>query len=81
VTSLAIEHVDILYPVSVTMTSGPNSIDIVSIDINSQYRVGGADTLGGNIPLTISVGGKIDIAAGQADGSYSGQIIITLNYS
>ena len=81
VTSAAIEHVDILYPVSVTMISGPHTLDIVSMDINSQYSMGGADTLGGKIPLTISVGGKITIPPGQANGSYTGLITITLNYS
>ncbi len=81
VTSLVIEHVDIIYPVSVNMVSGSNVIKIISIDVNSQYRAGGADTLGGGIPLTIRVGGKIVIPPGQANGSYSAQIPIILNYS
>ncbi len=81
VTSATVEHVDIIYPVTVTMASSPNSIQLVSIDINSQYNVGGADTLGGGLPLTISLGGVITLAAGQANGSYTAQIPIILNYS
>ena len=81
VTSDAVEHVDILYPPSVVMTSGTSSMTITGIDANSEYSVGGADTLGGGIPLTISVGGRIDISSGQADGSYSAVMVITLNYS
>ena len=81
VTSGSVEHVDIIYPVSVTMASGPNHIQLVSIDINSQYRVGGADTLGGGIPLIISVGGVITLVPGQANGSYTALIPIILNYS
>lgn len=81
VTSLIIEHVDIIYPVSVNLVSGSNVITITAIDINSQYRAGGADTLGGGIPLTIRVGGKIVIPSGQANGSYSAQIPIILNFS
>jgi hypothetical protein len=81
VTSESVEHVDIIYPASVTMTSGASSITITGIDTNSEYSVGGVDTLGGGIPLTISVGGKINISSGQANGSYSAVLRITLNYS
>ncbi len=81
VTSLAIEHVDIIYPASVIMASGPHTIEIVSIGVNSQYNIGGTDTLGSNIPLTISVGGSINIPGGQVNGSYTALMTILLNYS
>lgn len=81
VTSDSVEHVEIIYPASATMTSGAGTITITGIDTHSEYSVGGADTLGGGIPLTISVGGKINISSGQANGSYSAVLVITLNYS
>ncbi len=81
VTSESVEHVDIIYPASVSMTSGSSSITITGIDTNSEYSVGGTDTPGGGIPLTISVGGVINISSGQASGSYSAVLVITLNYS
>lgn len=80
VISPAVEHVDITYPLAAPLTFGANSVFINEINTNSQYNVGGVDTLGSNIPLKISVGGKIIIPAGQAQGTYNGQITITLNF-
>jgi len=86
IVSQVVMHVDVTYPAAdVTLTSGANTLTLTSANIiaNSQYDDGGAgaDTLGGGTPLSINVGGVIVIPAGQANGTYTGTINVTVNYS
>ena len=81
ITSPMVEHVDIIYPPAAPLFHGADFIVLDGIDVNSQYNAGGADTLGGGLPLEISVGGKITVPAGTTSGSYSGNLTILLNFS
>jgi len=81
ISSQTVEHVDIIYPPTVTLQNGVHTITVDNLDNNSQYSVGGTDTLGNGIPLQINVGGRLSIPSGQAQGAYSGPMTITLNFS
>ena len=80
ITSQDVEHVNITYPVNINLTSGSNTITLINIGANSQYS-GGTYTLEGGVPLPINIGGSLVIPAGQTQGSYSGQMTVTLNFS
>ncbi len=85
VTCGVVVDIDVTYPaVDVTLTSGGDSLTIVAATIgaNSQYENGvTAFTTDGTNPALISVGGIIVIPAGQAAGTYTGSMSLTLNYS
>ncbi len=85
ITSSVVMHVDVTYPATnVTLTSGSNTLTLTPANIisNSMYPDSGpgTDTDGSNA-LLIHVGGVIVIPQGQASGTYTGSMTITINYS
>lgn len=86
IVSQVIMNVKVTYPaVNVILTSGADTLTIAfaTIAANSQYPSTGAgvDTVGGGTPLLINVGGIIVIPAAQANGTYTGTINLTVNYT
>ncbi len=75
-----IEHVDIIYPSSITLSNGSSTLVLDGINSNSEYSSGGVDTLGSGLPLDVSIGGELVLSGDEMDGSYSGSMTITLNY-
>ena len=80
ITSESLEHVEFIYPASVTMESGQHSITITEIDVHSQYSSGGADVLGSGFPLDVHIGGKMQLSGTEENGSYGGVMSITINF-
>ncbi len=80
IVSSTIEHVDVLYPERVTLRNGSQIIVFEDIAANSQYSSGGVDTLGDEIPLDISIGGKLVLSGSVVRGSYNGTLSLVLNF-
>ena len=80
VTSENVEHVEIIYPTSIFMESGPHRLEITDIGDYSQYNSGGVDVLGDGFPLDINIGGIMRLTGTEENGSYSGSLPITLNF-
>lgn len=67
--------VTVTAPASVTMTSGTNSMTA------TLTRSAATVTLaGGAVNGTVQVGGTLNVAATQADGTYSGTFNVTIDY-
>ena len=86
ITSAVVMHVDVTYPAAnITLSNGSgDTLTIVAATIaaNSMYPDTGAGTnTDGTNPLLIHVGGIIVVPAGQANGTYTGTMAITINYS
>ncbi len=81
ITSGVIASVAVVYPAAdVTLTSGGNTLTIVAATIATFSSETGVATDGIN-PFYIYLGGTIVIPSGQATGTYSGSMNITINYS
>lgn len=80
-TSTLAEHVDIIYPSSVILSSGGHIIRITDISSHSEYNATGIDLPGGGISVEVSIGGKIVLPGDVFHGNYSGSITIQLNFS
>ena len=67
--------VAVTYPATVTITDGTNNLDVVDIDLYSQYGLVGATSgdvsKAAGVDLLIRIGGKIVISATQASAVYN----------
>jgi len=66
----------VILPVSVTLTSGANSMTLNGISSNPS----GVGILNGGGLRILFVSGTLQVAAGQAAGNYSGAFTIIVNY-
>jgi|GEM_PF-2940612 len=68
--------ITITFPDSITMTNGTPAQDMVVDSFTHDYDgTSTVDTL-----QRIRVGGKLNLADGQESGSYSGNLVVTVNY-
>lgn len=79
-TSTDAEHVEIVYPETVVLTSGGRQLTIRDIAAHSQYAGTGVDLLGGNIQVNVHVGGSLTLSGNEVAGNYSGSMLIEINY-
>lgn len=79
--STTVEHVDIVYPSSVPISGGGDILLITHIADNSQYTGVGVDLPGGNIPVTVSVGGQIKLKGNEDNRTFSGSMTINLFFN
>lgn len=79
--SADVEHVDILFPATVTLAKGGEQIVLRNMDMRSQYQGVGVDLPGGNIPVDVHVGGELIFQGNEQPGLYSGDLLIELNFN
>jgi hypothetical protein len=79
--SMEVEQVDIHYPTSVILVSSSgHQLVITEISTYSQYSDTLVDLQGNNIPVDVSVGGKLQLNGNEIHESYSGTLEIQLNF-
>ncbi len=79
--SMEVEQVDIQYPVSISLVSGSgNQLAITAIPACSQYSETLVDLQGNNIPVDVTIGGKLQLNGNEKHESYRGSLHIQLNY-
>lgn len=71
------EQVEVLYPDSVTLTSGGRSLTLRGVPALSQKS---AILPGGGVQRELSIGGSLDLQGDEKRGTYSGSMIIQLNF-
>ncbi len=76
-TSTVAEHVEVLYPDSVTLNYKGHSLTIRGIPALSQKS---ADLPGAGVRRDLSVGGSLSLRGDENRGNYSGSMAIQLNF-
>lgn len=75
--SVDAEVAEVVYPESLTLTSGSDSVIIRDIPALSQTTAG---LTGGGARVELSIGGRLELRDNQRPGNYSGTMIIQVNY-
>jgi len=70
-------QVEVLYPQSVTLTSGGQTITIRGIPLLSQKN---ANLPGGGTRCDLSIGGSLMLRGDESRGTYKGSMTIQLNF-
>lgn len=78
--SADVEHVEILFPATVLLFKGGEQIVLRNMDIRSQYHGVGVDLPGGNIAVDVHVGGELVLLGNEQPGTYSGDLLIEVNF-
>jgi hypothetical protein len=77
ITSNEAEQAEVIYPDSVTLTSGGHTITIRGIPWLSQKST---NLPGGNVRRELSIGGSLSLRGDENRGNYSGSMTIQLNF-
>lgn len=78
--SADVEHAEILFPATVVLAKGGEQIVLRNMDIRSQYQGVGVDLPGGNISVDVHVGGELVLQGNEQPGTYSGDLLIEVNF-
>lgn len=78
--STDVEHVELLFPATVSLFKGGEQIVLRNMDLRSQYQGVGVDLPGGNISVDVHVGGELVLQGNEQPGLYSGDLLIELNF-
>lgn len=70
--------------ITITRTAGPQTMTInqirVSVNGGGPQPIGPNHTIGATGIITIAIGGRLNVAANQAQGSYINTFVLTMNY-